>query len=262
MSETQRFYDDLAADYHLNYQDWHTSVRRQGEVLDTLIRTRLPGSEPLRVFDCSCGIGTQSIGLALIGHQVTGSDLSPVSIERARKEAASFGVDIDFSVADMRNLPPTIPSGFNVVISCDNSLPHLQTDAELDLALTGIASRLRPGGLLVVGIRDYDTLVRDRPRFTPPQIVERPDHRSVLFQLWDWGEDGASYELTMFVSKQEGEGWTTDVHQVRYRVLLRHELESLARKAGFSAIEWHEPADTGHHQPLLTAILPPVEGNA
>jgi SAM-dependent methyltransferase len=260
LSETQRFYDDLAADYHLNYQDWHASVPRHGRVLDTLIRARIPGPEPLRVLDCSCGISTQAIGLALSGHRVTGTDLSPASIERARHEAASFGVDVDFAVADMRRLPADIRSGFDVVISCDNSLPHLQTDAELDLALAGMASKLRPGGLLVVGIRDYDTLVRDRPRFTPPQIVERPVGRSVLFQLWDWDENGALYELTMFVMKQEGDGWTTDVHRVPYRALLRHELERSARTAGFTAIEWHEPPETGHHQPLMTAILSSTEG--
>lgn len=262
MSETQRFYDDLAATYHLNYQDWHDAVPRQGRVLDALIRAHLPGAEPLRILDCSCGIGTQAIGLALLGHHVTGSDLSPASVDRAGHEAAAFDVDVDFAVADMRHLPPAIPSGVDVAISCDNSLPHLRTDAELDVALAGMAGRLRPGGLLVAGIRDYDSLTRDRPRFTPPRVVERPDGRSVLFQLWDWAENGASYELTMFVMKQEGDGWQTDVHRVTYRALLRHELESSARKAGLTAIEWHEPAETGHHQPLLTATLPPVEGIA
>lgn len=262
MSETQRFYDDLAATYHLNYQDWHAAVPRQGRVLDTLIRARLSTAEPLRILDCSCGIGTQAIGLAMLKHRVTGGDLSPVSIERARHEAASFGVDIDFDVVDMRFLPASIPTGFDVVISCDNSLPHLETDADLDLALAGMASRLRPGGLLVVGIRDYDTLARDRPRFTPPQVVERPEGRSVLFQLWDWAENGASYEVTMFVMRQDGSAWTTDTHRVTYRALRRHELESSARKAGFTAIQWHEPAETGHHQPLMTAIPSLTEGIA
>ena len=162
----------------------------------------------------------------------------------------------------MRHPPASTPPGVDVVISCDNSLPHLQTDADLDLALSGMAARLRPGGLLVVGIRDYDTLARDRPRFTPPQIVESPDGRSVLFQLWDWAENGSSYEVTMFVSKQDDAGWTTDTHQVTYRALRRHELESLAARAGFTAIEWHEPAETGHHQPLMTAISPVTEGIA
>ena len=63
---TERFYDDLAGDYHLNYHDWHEAVPRQGRVLAALIR-EATGNQPDTVLDCTCGIGTQAIGLALAG---------------------------------------------------------------------------------------------------------------------------------------------------------------------------------------------------
>ena len=53
------FYNQLAEDYHLIFEDWDTSVRRQGKVLDLIIRNY--SDQPaviMKVLDCSCGIGT------------------------------------------------------------------------------------------------------------------------------------------------------------------------------------------------------------
>src|SRR2546429_9663695 len=83
----QDFYDQLADDYPLIYANWSRSVSRQGTALDALIRRYLDRAEPLEVLDCSCGIGTQAIGLAGIGHRVVGSDLSPAAAARAGAEA-------------------------------------------------------------------------------------------------------------------------------------------------------------------------------
>ncbi|MEU4738779.1 class I SAM-dependent methyltransferase, partial [Streptomyces fradiae] len=81
------FYDDLAADYDLLYADWDASVARQGTALDDRV-TRALGPGPHDVLDCACGIGTQALGLAALGHRVTGTDLSPVAAARAAREAA------------------------------------------------------------------------------------------------------------------------------------------------------------------------------
>ena len=86
MDETRSFYDQLASDYHLIYADWDASVRGQGEFLTSLV------SEDARVLDIACGMGTQSIGLALAGHDVVGRDLSPAFVERAVSEARRFDV--------------------------------------------------------------------------------------------------------------------------------------------------------------------------
>ena len=48
------------------------------DALDALI-----GQDRAEVLDCSCGIGTQAIGLALRGHRVTGTDLSFRAAARA-----------------------------------------------------------------------------------------------------------------------------------------------------------------------------------
>jgi glycine/sarcosine N-methyltransferase len=80
------FYESLADYYHLIFEDWDQSIRRQAKVLDSLISSELPG-RPLDILDCACGIGTQTLGFASLGHHVVGSDLSAAEVRRAEKEA-------------------------------------------------------------------------------------------------------------------------------------------------------------------------------
>jgi glycine/sarcosine N-methyltransferase len=119
-SSVARFYDDLADDYYLIYPDWDASMVRQAAVLDDLI-----GQGRAEVLDCACGIGTQAVGLALRGHQVTGTDLSPRAVARAAREADQRNAPLRTAVADMRHLP--FPDArFEVVVCADNALPHLE----------------------------------------------------------------------------------------------------------------------------------------
>ena len=148
------FYDQLAPYYHLIYPDWNASVRRQGEQLSAVIAAEWPGSQ--NVLDVSCGIGTQAIGPAMQGYSVHGSDLSEKEIERAKREATRIGASIDFSTCDMRNALAHHGSGFDVVVSCDNSLPHLLTDQDLLAAMMQMAGCVVLGGGCLVTVRDYE----------------------------------------------------------------------------------------------------------
>jgi glycine/sarcosine N-methyltransferase len=172
------FYDGLAADYHLIYADhWEESLRHQGRVLDQIIRSVLPGKRD--VLDCSCGVGTQAIGLSLLGHRVTGSDISSRSLQRAADTAAQFGVPLAVTTADFRDLSE-IPGEFDVAISCDNAIPHLLELADVDRAIVEMYTKLRPGGLLLISIRDYDRALIDRPAVAPPLDLPGPPRRIVV----------------------------------------------------------------------------------
>lgn len=139
------FYNDLTEDYHLIFVDWHHAISWQGEVLSKFIHSKLESfsKEGASLLDCSCGIGTQAIGLANHGFKVTGTDLSPVSIARATKEAESFGVEINFGVADFRSLEKDDSGVYDVVLSADNAVPHLLTDKDLYLAVSNMYSKVK-----------------------------------------------------------------------------------------------------------------------
>jgi cyclopropane fatty-acyl-phospholipid synthase-like methyltransferase len=130
MSEIAHFYDRLAPFYHLLYGDWDVAVVKQGAALALLMDEYgvAPGSS---VLDAASGIGTQTIGLASKGYKVTASDLSPGAIERLRRETSKRGLAVPAYLDDLRTLSQAPSKAFSAVVACDNSIPHLLTDAEL-----------------------------------------------------------------------------------------------------------------------------------
>jgi glycine/sarcosine N-methyltransferase len=247
-----QFYDRLSGDYHLLFEDWQTWVRRQAEVLDGLLRAQ-SAPAPSTILDCCCGIGSQAIGLATRGYEVQGTDLSPAAIERAQREARAWGVSVRFDVADVRTLGETVAGTFDVVLACDNALPHLLSDDDLQRAVNSMAARLRPGGVFLASTRDYDAMVRERPRATAVRVFEDPGERRLVFQVWDWRADGRCYQLHQFMVRGAGQDWRTSHYTTWYRALLRQEVDEALCRAGLTDIRWHMPADSGYHQPLVTA---------
>ena len=245
-----RFYDDIADVFHLVYPDWEGSMGRQAEALDGLL-TRALGPGPHRLLDASCGIGTQALGLAARGHAVTGSDLSPGAVVRARRVAAARGLAIDVSVADMRTCDCHHPEPFDAVLSCDNSVPHLLTDDEILAAFQAFRRLTRPGGAALVSVRDYPREDRSTPQLRPYGIRETPEGRWLVFQTWDWDPDGARYDLAMyFVRDPGGPDAEVLVSRARYYAVDPDTLAVLLREAGFAEVE---RIDGVYFQPVLLA---------
>ncbi|HEY8504178.1 MAG TPA: class I SAM-dependent methyltransferase [Gemmataceae bacterium] len=240
------FYDRLAPFYHLIYPDWEASVARQAEQLAAVIRGRWGGART--VLDVSCGIGTQAIGLAAAGFAVTGSDLSARGVERARREAAARGLDIPFSVCDMRAASRHHRGPFDVVLSCDNSVPHLLTDADILAALREMFACARPGGGCLLSVRDYDREPRGAGIVRPYGVREEAGKRYLVFQVWDF--DGACYDLAMYFVEDDRAGGTARTHVMRsrYYAIGTGRLLELMREAGFADVE---RLDGVFYQPVL-----------
>uniref|UniRef100_A0AAU2JN98 Class I SAM-dependent methyltransferase n=1 Tax=Streptomyces sp. NBC_00049 TaxID=2903617 RepID=A0AAU2JN98_9ACTN len=252
--DTRGFYDELADRYDLLYADWDASMARQGRALDVLLTAAL-GPGPHAVLDNACGIGTQSMGLAALGHRVTGTDLSPASAARAAREAGRRALALPVAAADMRALP-FADASFDAVVCADNALPHLLTAEDVHAALAETLRVLRPGGLLLLSTRPYAELRRTRPQSEAPRVRTGAEGRTVSFQLWHWHDDGERYDLELFQLLPTGDTWTTRTSSATYWALPEERTADFARRAGFHEPRWHAPADTGFHQPVLAARRP------
>lgn len=253
MGNTKQFYESLSEHYHLLLADWEAAVHGQGEVFHDLI-AQLRGPGPRRILDATCGIGTQAIGLALQGHDVTGYDLSPAAVARGAREAARFGVEVSFDTVDMRRLESAVTTPFAVVCALDNALAHFMTDADLDQALGGCNAALAPGGLFLASARDYDALLAERPTTTPIGVYDDPAGRRLVFQVWDW--DGDRYDLTIYLVRHLADGVAVMTFLGRCRALRRAELDAALARTGFAEITWLEPGDSGFYQPIVAARRP------
>jgi SAM-dependent methyltransferase len=240
------FYDQLAPIYHLIYPDWDAGIVRQGEQLSTLIESEWPGSK--RILDVSCGIGTQALGLAAHGYSVTASDLSERAIDRARTEAARRGLEVPFSVCDMRCAFDHHGSGYNVVISADNSVPHLLTDDEILLAFEQMHACLCPNGGALITVRDYQNEQRGRNIVKPYGVRVEGNKRYVLYQVWDF--EGEHYNVAFFFVEEDVSTARVQTHVMRstYYAISTERLCELLRAASFDGVR---RIDGAFFQPVI-----------
>jgi SAM-dependent methyltransferase len=247
------FYDGLASEYHSLFEDWWAAAQFHAEVIDHVLQSA-GVTPPARVLDCAAGIGTQAIPLAQRGYAMTATDISAEAIARATREAATHDVTLELAVADMRALNQAVTPPFDAVIACDNAIPHLLDDADLDDALSSIASCLAPGGVFLASVRDYDALRRDGVGGVPGVLRQRANGREIVGQAWEWSDDLERMRIHLYVlHEQVPDEWTTSVHSTWYRALGRDALTAALARAGFHDTRWHEPADSGYYQPIVTA---------
>ena len=249
MDITQTFYDSMAAQYDKLFLDWQATTREQALLLDTLFA----GSgfdRTARILDCACGIGTQAIGLAALGYAVTASDISDGELAEAKLRAKENKVSIRFARADFRALSDTFPDLFDIVIAMDNALPHMLTKESLTSAVRSITGQIRPGGIFVASIRDYDSLLADKPPYSPPYIHRTDKGQRVSFQTWVWS--GENYQLTQYIIDDE-DNLQISKFVCEYRAVRRAELTNLLRSNGCNDVVWMFPDETGFYQPIVVA---------
>ena len=195
------FYDALAPWYHLVYQDWETSIARQGEALRSLLTTEW-GTGVRRLLDVTVGIGTQALGLAARGYEVFGSDISRSSVHRATAEAARRGLTLRCFVADVRAVAARSASA-DAVLACDNSLPHLLSEDEIRIALKECLRCLRPEGGCVISLRDYAPPPAHGTEETKDYGDRVWEGRACrLRQVWSWR--GEVYDLAFELAAKDG----------------------------------------------------------
>jgi SAM-dependent methyltransferase len=218
------------------HHDWNASVSRQGAILDGVIHEFF-GPTAHNILDAACGIGTQSIGLAQLGYQITASDISLNEIEQARAEAARRGLQITFGIADMRKLSQSYSQLFDVVIACDNAIPHLLSDAEIGRAFEQFYQCTTASGGCILSVRDYASMERGGKELYPRHVHETSDGRVIMFDLWEFdGED--FYDFTTYIVEDKGEA-TASTHVIRggrYYCVTLATLEKLLKEAGFQHV--------------------------
>ena len=236
----KREYDLLASDYDLMFSDWTALIEHDADMSSQIIERELGKPSAIRILVVACGIGTQALGLAQRGYQVTGVDLSPISIARARHEAVLRGIDLRLQIADMRDLAKIDEREFDVAIILGNSLCVLGSYDELLLALSEIRAKVRPDGLLIAGVRDYAPAMMERPLyFDPPMVQFDAGKLRVVEQVWLW-LDETHYTAELRITRNGDEPLR---HSVHCRAVLPGELTNALEGAGFINSRWLERLD-------------------
>jgi SAM-dependent methyltransferase len=117
---------------------------RTGPEVDRVAKILQPqGNE--RVLDIACGSGRHSLELRRRGFEVVGADISADLIEIARRDAEAADLDVEFVLADLRDL--NLSDEFDLVLNLnDGAIGYLESDEENRRTFEVIARALKPGG--------------------------------------------------------------------------------------------------------------------
>ena len=229
------YYDQLSPYYKYIYTDWDASLQRQAVMLDGVIQEYF-GNRAQRILDVACGTGTQSIGLAQLGYAVIASDISPGELEQARDEATKRGLKIDFRVADMRSLSSGYQDQFDLILACDNAIPHLLSDEEILQAFREFYQCTKLDGGCLISVRDYAIMERSGKQLIPRSVHRTDDGKLLMFDLWEF--DGDFYDFTTYIVLDKGDDAieTQVIRGGRYYCVTIPTLEKLLQQAGFKKI--------------------------
>lgn len=222
-----RHYQKIAEDFDELFPDWRTVAIRDARILDQV----LAPYKARTVLDCACGTGIQTIGLARLGYALTATDFSERMLARAKAKAAEEGLAVTFARSDFRELQEKVRGPFDAVICCGNSLTHLRRESDFLLALANMYGVLRPYGVAVVEIRNYDKL-KEQGRFFELRRAQRVgDQFVIVFDVREFRND--SVDVTSVFLRARRSRWNIKRYRVRYTCLTEASLLSYMVDVGF-----------------------------
>ena len=172
------------------------------------------------VLDAGCGTGRHAEELSRLGYDVTGIDRSPELVAVAEARA----MKVRFEVADLRDWEP--PRAFDAAI-CRGVLNDLLVDDDRRAAVATLHRSLRPGGVLVADVRDWEAT---KDRYTRRPRVERAGGGATF--VAESTLDPAT--RTVHVRERIDGG---EPYDFAMRCWTRDELDAMLRAAGFTAVE-------------------------
>jgi SAM-dependent methyltransferase len=245
----EAYYNQLAPFYRYLFQDWEKSVVWHAQVLDSVMREYF-GSQVHRILDAACGIGTQSIGLAQLGYDVVASDISATELDFAAQEASQRSLNLKFVLGDMRNLRDIHEGMFDIVIACDNAIPHLLSEKDILKVFQQFHACTTEASGCIISVRDYANMELGGIKFYPRTVHQTPEGRVILFDVWEF--DGPYYDFTTYIVEDQGEmGIVTHaIRGGRYHCVTIATLERLLEEAGFNHVaivreKYHQPIMVG-----------------
>jgi cyclopropane fatty-acyl-phospholipid synthase-like methyltransferase len=129
-----------------------------------------------RLLDPGCGTGENSLLAASRGADVTGIDVAPTAIARARAKASERGLTARFEVADALDLGRL---GLTADTVIDSGMFHVFGDDDRARYVASLAAVLRPAGTC------YLMCFSDRqPGTWGPRRVSREELRAAFSEGW------------------------------------------------------------------------------
>lgn len=174
----------------------------------------------------------------------------PKRLQKQKKRAVKNNAEICFKQASFCKLSQVFSEQFNIIIAMDNALPHMLSYRELECAVKSIAGQIAKDGMFVASIRDYDSILKEKPAYSTPYIHKTDKGQRVSFQTWEWAEK--NYKFVQYIIDDEDETQISRF-ECEYRAVLRKELTDLLYANHCREVIWKMPEETNFYQPIVIA---------
>ena len=224
---------------HLSQE--HDAASRRTEKIDrhvAWIHEKVLSQVPTRVLDLGCGPGLYAGRLAALGHDCTGIDYSPASIEFARAQAREQGLRCSYIEGDVREA--RYDSGFGLAMMLYGELNvFAPEDARAILAKAHRA--LREGGSLLLEAHDFAGVQRigkEPPTWYSSKsgLFMGAPHLCLIDHAWH-EERRAATTRYFIVAAASGD---VTRHAQSMQAYTEQEYEALVRDAGYDDVAFHE----------------------
>lgn len=174
------------------------------------------------LLDVSIGTGSMTLPLSKLGVQLSGSDLSPQMLQRCQKKCDARSIPITLKCCDFRNVSEVYHEQFDCVASTGNSLAYV-SNADVLKALEQMDSLVRSQGYLYLDLRNWDMILKDRPRYYLYNPVFVGDTRVNLMQFWDYSPDG-TVDFNLLYTFEQDNRIVQKEHFVEHYVPIRRRI--------------------------------------
>lgn len=197
LQEVSSQYSKISRHYEYWFKSsWPEPAYVQGAALERVIASQgLTGK--LRVLDLTAGVGTQAIGMALRGHDVTALDISEGQVARGQAEAMKLSPDmpLHYVLGDATNPQDYVDqTPYDVIFSFGNSLPLLGSIDALRKSMAGSYGLIKDGGLVIISMRDHSHLRSCQPHFIGSGPVDIDGKKGVWVETAEWLPEGDRYK--------------------------------------------------------------------
>jgi glycine/sarcosine N-methyltransferase len=177
--------------------------------------------------DAGSGTGFHALLLSQLGVRVTAVDLSQEMLTRLADNAAAMKLTIPTVQVSLQEMSAKLPGTYDAVVCMGNTLAHLLTREGLEEVVREFASIIRPGGVLLLQVLNYERILSRQERIQ--SVREEPN--GMIVRFYDFGEPLLKFNILRLV-KRDG-GVSPELSSIDMRPVLLPELKGILAAAGF-----------------------------
>ncbi len=217
---------DTESVFNDDYLYFYAHLTLERNQRDTELVKRILRLEPGAVIlDLACGHGRIANLLAQAGCIVTGLDITPMFLDRARTAASELSVQVDYIHGDMRSLPWS--DHFDHILILFTAYGYFE-DQDNRRVLEEAYRSLKPGGTLLLDLINRDFMLR---QFQRDSVIKREGNYLIDQTQFDILTGRTNTERVIIRDGQ--------MRQMQYSV--RHftyiEVQSWLMQAGFAQVK-------------------------